>query len=154
MLNIGVWLMDKYKGLEGFSGEKFRRLTGVKRETFEEMVVVLQVARAGRYRGAGRKGSLSIEDKLLMALEYLREYRTYLHLGCSYGVSESACYRSCRWVEDTLIKSKKFSLPGKKALLKSDVEYEIVLVDATETPVQRPKKDKNITTLAKRKDTL
>ena len=36
------------------------------------------------------------------------------------GNSESACYRSCRWVEDTLIKSAQFSLPGKKALLKAD----------------------------------
>ena len=39
-----------------------------------------------------------------MALEYLREYRTYFHLCRSYGLSESACYRSCRWVEDILIK--------------------------------------------------
>ncbi|MBA3602477.1 MAG: transposase family protein [Parachlamydiaceae bacterium] len=31
-----------------------------------------------------------------MALEYLREYRTYFHLGRSYGLSESACYRACR----------------------------------------------------------
>jgi adenosylcobyric acid synthase len=40
---------------------------------------------------------LSIEDKLLMTLEYLREYRTYFHLGHSYGLSESACYRACKW---------------------------------------------------------
>ena len=76
-----------------------------------------------RYRKAGRKGNLSIEDKLLMALEYLREYRTYFHLGSSYGLSESACYRACRLVEDVLIKSGVFSLPGKKELLKSDMEY-------------------------------
>ena len=75
-----------------------------------------------------------------MALEYLREYRTYFHLGRSYGLSESACYRACRWVEDMLIKSGKFSLPGKKALLKSDVEYELILIDASETPIERPKK--------------
>src|SRR5271169_6195564 len=75
----------------------------------------------------GRKGYLSIEDKLLMALEYLREYRTYFHLGRSYGLSESACYRACRWVENVLIKSREFSLPGKKELLKSDMEYEVIL---------------------------
>ena len=85
-------------------------------------------------------------------MEYLREYRTYLHLGCSYSLSESACYRACRWVEDTLIKSKKFSLPGKKFLLKSDVAYEVVLIDATESPCERPKKDKSIGTLARKKD--
>jgi hypothetical protein len=69
-----------------------------------------------------------------MTIEYLREYRTYFHLSKSYGLSESACYRNCRWVEDVLIKSKVFSLPGKKALLKSDIEFEVIPVDATESP--------------------
>jgi hypothetical protein len=144
--------MGKYEELKKFPPARFRRLTGVKRETFKEMVKILLLAQANRYRRAGRKSVLSIEDKLLMALEYLREYRTYLHLGCSYGLSESACYRSCRWIEDTLIKSKKFSLPGRKALVKSDVEYEVVLIDATESPCHRPKKDKNITTPVRKKD--
>ncbi len=31
-------------------------------------------------------------------------------------------------------------MPGRKALLKSDVAYEVVLIDATETPIERPKK--------------
>ena len=42
--------------------------------------------------------------------------------------------------EDTLIKSRVFSLPGRKALLKSQMNYEVALVDATEAPTQRPKK--------------
>jgi len=132
--------MGKYKELEEFSEKHFRRLTGVQRGTFEKMVAVLLEAQQRRYRKAGRKGILSIEDKLLMALEYLREYRTYFHLARSYGVSESACYRACRWVEDVLIKSGVFSLPGKKELLKSDMEYEVILIDASESPIERPKK--------------
>lgn len=132
--------MSKYEELKQLTPEHFRRLTGVKPKTFSEMVNILTVVQSSRYRKAGRKGELSIEDKLLMALEYLREYRTYFHLGHSYGLSESACYRACRWVEDTLIKSGKFALPGKKVLLKSDVEYEVILVDASETPIERPKK--------------
>jgi Helix-turn-helix of DDE superfamily endonuclease len=144
--------MGKYEELANFSAEKFRRLTGVKQETFQEMVEILLQEQKGRYRGAGRRSKLCIEDKLLMALEYLREYRTYLHLGCSYGISESACYRACKWVEDTLIKRKRFSLPGKKALLKSEVEYEIVLVDASESPIQRPKKGKNVSTQERKRD--
>src|ERR1700733_10534505 len=75
-----------------------------------------------------------------MTLEYLREYRTYFHLGQSYGLSESACYRNCKWVENTLITSKAFSLPGKKALLKSDPEFEVILIDATESPIEGQKK--------------
>ena len=88
----------------------------------------------------GNPHRLCIEDRLLMALEYLREYRTYFHLGQSYGLSESACWRSCRWVEDVLIKSEKFRLPGKKALLKSDMDFEVILIDAAESPIERPKK--------------
>ena len=53
-------------------------------------------------------------------------------MGQSYGVSESAAYRNCKWVEDTLIKSSQFSLPGRKALAKSDHEFEVILIDASE----------------------
>ena len=132
--------MCKYDKIKGFPEEDFRRLTGVKKNTFAEMVNILREAKDSIYRRSGRKGKLSVEDKLLMTLEYLREYRTYFHVASSYGVSESACYRTCRFVEDTLIKSKKFSLPGKKALVKSDTEFEVILVDASETPIERPKK--------------
>jgi hypothetical protein len=75
-----------------------------------------------------------------MALEYIREYRTYFHIATSYGISESVAYKIVRWVEDTLIKDPVFALPGRKALLKSDMEYEVLLIDASETPIERPKK--------------
>jgi hypothetical protein len=132
--------MTKFDKIKTLSPEKFRRLTGIKRTTFGSRVAILQDAVNKRYKSSGRRGLLSLEDKLLMTLEYLREYRTYFHLSQSYGLSESACYRACRWVEDTLIKSGAFSLPGKKALVKSDMEYEVVLIDATESPIERPKK--------------
>ncbi len=73
--------MGKYEELKKFPEKQFKRLTGVQRGTFEKMVTILLEAQHNRYRKAGRKGNLSIEDKLLMALEFLREYRTYFHLG-------------------------------------------------------------------------
>ena len=60
-------------------------------------------------------------------------------MAVQYGISESACYRSCVWIENTLIKSKKFRLPGKKALCKKDSDVEVILIEATETPIERPK---------------
>lgn len=38
-----------------------------------------------------------------------REYRTYFHIGQSWGVDESTAYRIIRKVEDTLIQSKAWS---------------------------------------------
>ena len=57
----------------------------------------------------GRKNKLSLENQLLMAVEYIREYRTYFHISKSYGVSESTAYKTVRWVEDTLIKHQDFA---------------------------------------------
>jgi len=130
----------KYDQIEEFSDEQFRRLTGVKRSTFKKMIEILREADQKKKTRGGRKSKLSIEDRLLMALEYIREYRTYFHIGTSYGVSESVAYKIVRWVEDTLIKDPAFALPGRKALLKSDMEYEVLLIDASETSIERPKK--------------
>jgi len=132
--------MKKYKKIKNLVLEDFRRLTGIKPQTFEKMISILKIAEKKQKSRGGKTNRLKIEDRLLMALEYLREYRTYFHLGQSYGLSESACYRSCRWVEDSLIKSGEFSLPGKKTLLKSDTEFEVILIDASESPIERPKK--------------
>ena len=118
------------------------------------MVELLGVARSAKKAFGGRPNKLSVEDTLLMTLEYLREYRTYFHISKSYNISEGYAYKLIRWVEDTLIKSKTFSLPGRKALLKSDVEYEVILVDSSESPIERPKKDKNTSTQVRRKDIL
>ena len=133
----------KYNQIKNLPDEQFRRLTGVKRTTFEKMLEILLEADRKKKAKGGRKNKLSIEDQLLMVLEYIREYRTYFHIAKSYGVSESAAFKTVRWVEDTLIKHPDFALPGRKALLKSNMEYEVLLVDVSETPVERPKKKSN-----------
>lgn len=133
-------MRSKFKQLKSLNDPGFRRLTGVQRETFFKMLGILKIAKKELKSQGGRENKLSLANQLLLCLEYLREYRTYFHIGQSYGVSESTAWRISRWVEDTLIKSREFSLPGKKALTKSDTEYEVILIDASESPVERPKK--------------
>ena len=130
----------KYEQAKNLSDEQFRRLTGVKRGTFNRMIKILEEGDKKKKTKGGRRNKLSMENQLLMALEYIREYRTYFHVSQSYGISESSCYKGIKWIEDTLIKHPDFALPGRKALVKSDMEYEVVLIDATETPIERPKK--------------
>jgi hypothetical protein len=142
------------KILQLLEEEKFRHLTGIKHATFDKMVEILREAHQLKKRKGGRNTKLCIEDMLLMTLEYLREYRTYFHISQSYGVSESTAYKVARWVEDTLIKHSDFALPGRKELLRGDVQYERVLIDATETPIERPKKNKGTFTQVKRKGIL
>jgi hypothetical protein len=143
----------KYETVKEYSAEKFRRITGVKRETFSKMVEILQAAHAEKHKRRGRNPKMCMEDRLLAALEYWREYRTYAHIGASFGLDESNMQRSIKWIEDVLIKDGTFALPGKKALLQSDTEIAAALIDATESPIERPKKDSGETIPAKRSGT-
>ena len=104
--------MSKYEQIRTLGQSQFRRLTSVKKQTFETMVEILRKAHAEKKKRGGRPNKLCIEDMLLLALEYLREYRTYFHIGQSYGISESNVFQTARWVEDTLIKGGSFALPG------------------------------------------
>jgi hypothetical protein len=130
----------KSENMNKLNDEQFRRITGVKRTTFAKMLEILQVAEIIRRSKGGPKPSLTLTEMLLASLEYWREYRTYAHIAVGYGISESQLYRTVKWVENTLIKDGTFSLPGKKALVKSDIEYEVVLIDVAESPVERPKR--------------
>jgi folate-dependent tRNA-U54 methylase TrmFO/GidA len=136
----------RYETIEHLKDADFKRLTGVERDTFAAM---LQVVEKG-LRNFGRPPKLSRADQLLMTLMYWREYRTEFHIAQSYAVSEATVCRTIRRVEDILVASKKFRLPGKKALQPSDTVFEVILVDASEQPVERPKKAKKRTTAAKR----
>ena len=143
----------KYKNLKKLSDEQFRRITGIKKRTFELMIVHLEDAEKRKKIKGGRSNKLSMENRLLMALEYLREYRTYAHIAASYGIAESNVYKNIRWIENVLIKCDEFKLPGKKALLKTDHEFEVILIDASESPIERPKKNNADFTLARKNDT-
>lgn len=70
--------MNKYETIKDLPDDKFKRLTDIYRNTLNKMIELLkEQCRKDRIKG-GRNRKLVIEDLLLMALEYLREYRTIL----------------------------------------------------------------------------
>ena len=75
-----------------------------------------------------------------MTLEYNREYRTYFHLGTDYGMSELNCYKLVKKTEDILAISEDFRLPDRKKLAESNTEIRTVLIDVTESPIERTEK--------------
>jgi Helix-turn-helix of DDE superfamily endonuclease len=131
-----------YDAVKSLNDAHFLRLIGITKCAFAKIVDILTAAKLAQHFHGGRKPKLSIENMALMTFMYLRENRTYFHIAKSYGVSESSCWETVRWVENTLIKSGDFTLPGKKQLLKSDVEFDVILIDASETSIERPKKAK------------
>jgi hypothetical protein len=142
-----------YEDIRDYKDNHFQRQTGVKRVLFEEMVSVVTdyKQKQKKHPSRGRPPRLSIADQVLVMLMYYREYRTFFHVGGSYGISEVQCWRIVTTIESILIKSGVFHLPGKKQLTGDKVTYEIVVVDVSESPVERPKKNSGSITPAKRR---
>ena len=148
----------RWKNIKQLTPEQFKRRVGVARNTFELMVSEykrLQPASTHKIPGKkrGPKGTLRKEDELLMMLMYYREYRTFYHIAGDYGMSEAQCWRIITAAEKLLIKSKLFHLPGKKRLASEQIEWEVVLIDASEHSIERPKKNSDNIIPAKRKST-
>ena len=118
----------------------FKRLYGVKPATFEKMRAILQKEYDKMHKLGGSPPKLTVKDKLIVTLKYLREYRTMESIGADYGVSKSTICESIQWVENTLIEDKTFKLPDKKVLKKASGTIECIIIDVTESPIQRPKK--------------
>ena len=126
-------LCMKYLDSKKLSDSQFKRYTGISRSTFSLMVEQMQIP------SKGRPPKLCLEDQVLLCLNYWREYRTLFHVAASYGVSEPTASRIVRQVEDRLIQSGLFNLP--KDIPKGEgIDWNVVIVDATEIAIQRPKK--------------
>ena len=138
----------RYEDIKIWKDTDFKRLTGVQPKTFAKMLAVLEK----ELPNFGRPPKLSRADQLLMTLMYWREYRTQFHIAGSYGISEATVCRTINKIEDALMRSGEFRLPGKKVLQPSDTLIEVVLVDVSEQAIERPKKSKNGTIAAKRSD--
>jgi hypothetical protein len=142
--------MNRYEKATKLTDKDFKQIIGIEKETFDFMLHILRDAYAKKHKRGGRPSKLSMEDQLFMSLKYWRQYVTQKELAFEFEVGEATVHGVIVWVEDTLVKSGKFSLPGKKALLE-DNEIEIVLVDVTESPIERPKKNSRNGTPVKRK---
>jgi predicted DNA-binding protein YlxM (UPF0122 family) len=118
------------------------------------MVAILQKEYNKLHKQGGSPAKLTVQDKLTIALKYLREYRTMESIAADYGVSKSTVCESIQWVENTLSKDKTFKLPGKKVLKKASSTIEYIVVDVTESPVQRPKRGQKEYYSGKKNDIL
>lgn len=125
-----------YESSKKLTDSRFKRLVGVKRQTFEDMLAILKTNYAALHINGGRKPKLSLENLLMATLQYLREYRTYEQIAADFGIHESNLIRRSHWVEETLIQNG-FTI--SKRTLSSD---DTVIIDATEVRINRPKKNK------------
>jgi predicted DNA-binding protein YlxM (UPF0122 family) len=135
------------------SDEKFKRRIGTTKPVFLTMLDILETAHIKLHELGGKPNDLTVGDKLLITLKYYREYITMESIGDDYDCSKSAVCRSIHWVEDVLSADGRFQLPGKKALQDDEtktVAPKTVAIDVMEHRIERPKKNKKTTILARK----
>lgn len=142
--------MDNTKRIVKLKEKEYQELFGVKKATFDKMLEILTEQFKKEHANGGKPPKLSVLDKLIIMLCYYREYRTMQNIAFDYEVTKATICNSIHWVEKTLIKSGVFRLPSKRELY-TDTQIEVVLIDATEVEIERPKKDKSSIIPAKRK---
>lgn len=118
----------------------FNRLFGVSVSQFETILIKVdplwQRKVIGRYKRPGRDYKLAVADMVLMLLLYYRSYISQEFVGYLFGIDDSRVCRILQKLEPLLV--KVMALPNKKYL--SQEEVESLIIDATEKPIERPKK--------------
>ena len=120
-----------------------RRITGVKHEKFEKCVSRLKSAwRAAqrRKRVAGRPyGIGDLREHLLLLLMYYRTYTTHLFLAQIFKVDEATICRAIRRIAPLAERVLKI----KPERLLSENDLQLLIVDATEQRIERPKNQRD-----------
>lgn len=132
----------RWQNIKKLSNNQFRRVAGVKKTTFVKLQELLRPKWDLRRKSGGPRPKLSLENQLLLVLSYWRNYGTFLETGAKFGVSETAAWKICRWIENNLKSEKMLHLPGKRTLLSGKEKYEVVAFDVTECSIERPKSKK------------
>lgn len=115
------------------------------------MLSVLQEQYIESHKKGGREPKVTIFGRLCIFFAYYRNGRTIADVATEYSLAESTTFDIIRLVENTLLADERLHLPSKRALLKENIK--VAIIDATEYPIQRPKKNNEDSTPAKRDDT-
>jgi len=133
--------MDNAKRISKMPTNKYKEIFGVEKYNCDRLLRLLETADAyQRKSNAGRKSQFSVLDKLVITLQYWREYRTYRHVAFDYGVGKSTIGEAIIWVENTIIASGLCNLKSSRELRDNPSKIKIAIVDVTEQEIERPKR--------------
>ncbi|MDR3232737.1 MAG: transposase family protein [Planctomycetaceae bacterium] len=86
-------MSNRYANLMKLDDAAFRRVTGTKRCVFDKMLIIVHLFHFPQHKQGGAPNKIPLADKLLIALQYWREYRTFESIGVDYGVNRSTIQR-------------------------------------------------------------
>lgn len=134
--------MNNFEAIKNFQAPAFKRITGISIDQFNGLLDKIKAeiekeAFENPIHRRGLKSKISLADKLLITLYYLRSYHTFFEIATQFGLSESYVYKIFRKISAYLIKINHVG--GKKDL--QNPQLWAIAVDVTEQEIERPKKN-------------
>lgn len=122
--------------------EDFLRDAGISLDNFMHLIGKIQDFKTqekeeNSFRYRGQSPSISIEDRLLLTLRYLRDYPTFFQLGKQFGISESYTNKIYHHILSIMIRVLRFK--SRKDLCLKNLQT--IVIDVSEQPIERPVKN-------------
>lgn len=143
-MNINACSERAIKSLIGLSKEKLEKLLPVFSESWSLMDQKNNLGKNPKQ--PSRKSSVSLEDKMMIVLVYLKTGMTFDAISSFFEISTTTCFRIIKYglsvCEMTLTKLK--SLPARDAQSTLDIFFALdgkkkIFIDATERKIRKPK---------------
>ena len=118
-----------FKRLFGVSVEEFERILKAVDPQWEKKVIK-------KYKRPGRNYKLDLASQILVLLLYYRSYISQEFVGYLFGIDRSRVCRNIKKLEPIL--AQVIAITKTRHLSQKEVEE--IIIDATEQPIERPKK--------------
>jgi hypothetical protein len=134
--------MKPYTKITTKKAAKFKRLVGISREKFNNIVDWLKSyeSEIKKQNGLKRRGlntsKISREDRVLLTFYYLRHYPTFENLASIFNICESYCQKI--YTKTVRMLAKILKLPSRKELLTKG--FSTLIIDVSEQRIERPQK--------------
>ena len=123
------------------NSDDFKRDTGISLENFYEIVLLVKrhikkLHEKNLNLTKGIKSSLSIENRILLTLYYLRHYTTFKNLGDVFKISESYTNKIFHYILNIMV--QELHVSSSKELLNNNLDT--IVIDVSEQQIERPVK--------------
>lgn len=131
-----------FEKIKDLPKDEFKRTIGISLSNFLLLVQLVtsfieKEKQEDPMKKRGLKSKITLYNQVLLFFYYLRDYPTFLKLGQQFGIRESSANKNFHRILDILVQTLK--LPNRKIFL--DQNFEELLIDVTEQPIERPIKN-------------
>ena len=91
-------MINNAEKIKKLKEENYQKIFGIKKNTFDKMLKLLNEAYRIEHLKGGHPPKLSVLDRLVIMLSYYRDYRTMENIAFEYGVAKSTICECVKWV--------------------------------------------------------